>query len=232
MGKPAVHGIEEDAAEYGIRKEWNVENNRAEWTVTCGCGAWDKRPFTADTSPALMMKRWKQHGWTFAHHATPICQDCRTAHRKGPKPMAIIGPDLKLSRKVMLQLDTYFDTATHRYAEGWSDAAIANHVGCSAEIVAHIRVEAGYGEVEDPNSIAAGEIAAELDTLKDAAQGELEALRQEFTSAMNSVTDRFRNEVLALKSKHDQDITEALNLFNERHAQIAARVEPLVKKAS
>jgi len=225
-------GIERDAATFGAHKEWSTEHNRIEWEVKCACGAWDRRPFTTNTSPEVMMKKWKQHGWLLAKGDTPICPECRTPKKEpGMTTPAKIIPDMKVTRRVMEALTEHFDQQVHRYKGTWNDANVANHVGCSADLVAHIRVDAGYGEIaQDPELV---EVRAELDTLMDDMEGQIEGLRNEFLATSTSIVDKFKNEMSALKGQTEQDIVATVALFHEKYDTLSARVPAkLNKKAS
>ena len=97
-------------------------------------------------------------------------------------------------------------------------------------MVAHVRINGGYGEIEaDP---VIHEVQGELDMLMDEIEGVVSGMRNEFAAANTSAMDRFKNEVLTLKAQHDRDIAAATELFKSQHAALSAKIEPLIKKVS
>ena len=236
IGAQGLAGIERDALYYGIHKGFDREHNRTEWSVTCKCGVVYAAPFTSNSPPSLMAKKIRQQGWACDEHIDPACPACVAAAaeqtKRKPKTMVDnpkIGPDLKLTRRVMAMLDQHFDEATHRYKGECSDALIANAVGCTAEMVAHVRIDGGYGEIEADPLIH--KVQDELDMLMDEIEGVVAGMRNEFTAATTSAIDRFKNEVLTLKAQHERDIAAATDLFKTQHAAISAKIAPLMKKA-
>jgi len=204
-----VFGFERITLDNGHVVRWKLKCGRCPTEVLKG---WEP-----NTSPSLMVRNMRRQGWLLDDREPPVCPACQKKEKEAMRkptpdrvmtemisgkfsppppvapvqlpapPVATLGPDPKLARRIYAKLDEVFNDTTRLYVRGWDDARVAQEVQTSALLVERIRREA-YGELaEDPV----------LSELRD----DLELHKMEIAEAISALQKDANDKIVALQAR-------------------------------
>jgi hypothetical protein len=216
-GQAAVLQLEAEAAAYGFRKIQDGQGKVRFVVTCTDCGREGSVFHAALRDERQLLAHFAKHGWMFVRREAQYCstQCSRSAKEKqriareqrredemkhplpppapvpapapAREPVASIGPDPKILRRVITLLNDHFDSEKRVYESGWSDERIAKEAAAALDFVLKYRVGA-YGELaEDPEI---GKLRDDLKAMDDLFTGQLKALEQNFAHQINEVRGR------------------------------------------
>ena len=125
------------------------------------CDGHEEITFKTAMPPEVIRKKFTNKGWQLGRrNICPTCQGSKHMTQQQPKlsPAAA-----KMQRKVWDAIMAYFDEATGRYEDGWSDERIAKVTEASVDFVKMTRATF-FAELAEPEEITA--LRDELSTVR------------------------------------------------------------------
>jgi hypothetical protein len=182
---------------FHVRRELRSGSmGKPEVQIVCDCGRTDAIRLNGNLSTAAAAHKFRNRGWQVDPGGTKAtCRRCKTMKKTGsdaPSPAARRA--LAQANRLLLE---HFDVEAGLYAEGWSDAKVAETVKLSEDAVADWR-EDGFGPLAVPPEIA--RIEADIKKLREKVQTDLDGARELISGISRDFVEKLASLHLEMKN--------------------------------
>jgi hypothetical protein len=224
-GQAAVLQLEAEAAAYGFRKIQDGQG-KCRFVVTCtDCGREASVFHSALRDERQLLAHFVRNGWMFARKESQFCstQCARSAKEKrqareraereeemmkptpaptpapapAHAPVSTIGPDPKITRRVIVALEEHFDDEKKLYRPGWDDQRIAEETKAALDFVKKYRKDA-YGELAEDPEIA--KLRDDIKAMEDLFANQLSL----FSTQLKDLERSFAHQIAELKHRAER----------------------------